>query len=167
VTGQKIIARYIQDAEAAERNFVDALATFGKTGDQNQVKSFFEWASARAQKQHERLEARLKELGETPSTSKSIIAHILSFSTTAAQLGHEPQEKNTQHLIMCVGAAAAEIAMYEALATVAQIAGDTKTEQLARELQAEEKDDYQKSWTLLAPSAHSAFTNVSDDNQTV
>lgn len=160
MTGQELIATYVQDAEAAERNFQDALLTFGTTGEQNQVKSFFQWASSKAKTQHERLEARLRELGGTPSTAKSLLAHLLAFSTTAAQIGHEPAEKNTQHLIMCVAAAAAEMAMYESLAAVAGAAGDTKTEQLARQLQAEEKDDYEKAWALLTPSATSAFETV-------
>ncbi len=139
MTSQELVSTYIQDAEAAERNFEDALATFGKAGDQSPVQSFFQWASAKAKTQHERLEARLRELGGSPSTAKSVLAHILAFSTTAAQIGHEPAEKNTQHLIMCVGAASAEMAMYESLATVAAAAGDSKTEQLARQLQSEEK----------------------------
>jgi ferritin-like metal-binding protein YciE len=160
MTTQEVITTYIQDAEAAERNFEDALTTFGKTGEQNQVKSFFEWASARAKTQHQRLEARLRALGAEPSTAKSMLAHLLAFSTTAAQIGHEPEEKNTQHLIMCVGAAASEMAMYESLASVAAAAGDTQTEQLARELQAEEKDDYEKAWKLLGPSARNAFEVV-------
>jgi ferritin-like metal-binding protein YciE len=160
MTSQEVIAAYVQDAEAAERNFEDALATFGKTGEQGPVMSFFRWASAKAKTQHERLEARLRDLGSSPSASKSMLAHILAFSTTAAQIGHEPAEKNTQHLIMCLGAAAAEMAMYESLATVAAAAGDTLTEQLARQLQAEEKDDYEKAWALLAPSASDSFYKV-------
>jgi ferritin-like metal-binding protein YciE len=160
MTSQEVITKYIEDAEAAERNFEDTLGTFGKAGEQNEVKSFFAWASGKAKTQHERLETRLRELGGSPSTAKSFLAHILSFSTTAAQIGHEPVEKNTQHLIMCVGAAAAEMAMYEALATVAAVAGDLTTERLARELQAEEKDDYEKAWKLLAWSAEDAFYKV-------
>jgi ferritin-like metal-binding protein YciE len=157
MTSQDVIATYIQDAEAAERNFEDALATFGKTGEQGPVMDFFKWASAKAKTQHERLEARLRDLGGSPSAAKSVLAHILAFSTTAAQIGQEPAEKNTQHLIMCVGAAAAEMAMYESLATVAASAGDAITEQLARQLQAEEKDDFDKAWALLAASARDSF----------
>ncbi|HEX4169584.1 MAG TPA: DUF892 family protein [Bryobacteraceae bacterium] len=157
MTSEKVIVAYIQDAEAAERNFEDTLATFGKTGEQGAVMSFFQWASAKAKTQHERLANRLRELGGSPSTAKSLLAHVLAFSTTTAQIGHEPAEKNTQHLIMCVGAAASEMAMYESLATVAAAAGDSKTEQLARQLQAEEKDDYDKAWALLAPSARDSF----------
>jgi ferritin-like metal-binding protein YciE len=160
MTSQELIANYIEDAEAAENNFTHSLLAFGQSGDQNQVKSFFEWSAARAKTQRERLEVRLRELGGAPSTAKSIIAHLLAFSPTLAQFGHEPAEKNTQHLIMSVGAAAAEMAMYEALATVAATAGDTKTEKLARELQAEERDDYEKAWKLLPGSAENAFHKV-------
>lgn len=159
-TPRDVIVRYLQDCEAAERNFEDALATFGKTGEQNEVKRMFESASQRAKTQHQRLEQRLRDLGGEPSTLKSVLAHMLAFTPTAAQLGHEPAEKNTQHLMVCIAAASAEMAMYESLATVAAAAGDSETEGLARELQAEENDDYQKSWKLLGPSALASFQTV-------
>lgn len=167
MTSQELITAYLQDAEAAERNFEDTLSAFAKAGDQGPVQSFFEWASGKARTQHERLEARLRELGGSPSTAKSFLAHLLAFSTTLAQIGQEPAEKNTQHLIMCVGAAWAEMAMYESLIQVATVAGDGGTEQLARELQAEEKDDYEKAWALLGPSARDAFTKVVTSSATV
>lgn len=160
MTSQELIVTYLQDAEAAERNFEDALTGFGKTGEQNEVKRIFDIASNRAKTQHERLEARLRALGGSPSTAKSILAHLLAFSPTVAQLGHDPSEKNTQHLIIVIGAAAAEMAMYASLATVAKAAGDTETEQLARQLQAEEKDDYETCWKLLYPSARASFETV-------
>jgi ferritin-like metal-binding protein YciE len=160
MTSQELIATYLQDAEAAERNFEDALATFGKTGEQGPVKSFFQWASAKAKTQHERLEARLKELGGSRSAAKSALAHLLAFSTTTAQVGQEGTEKNTQHLIMCVGAAGAEMAMYQSLTAVAEAAGDSKTAQLAKELQTEEKEDFDKAWALIGPSAQDSFRTV-------
>src|SRR3954470_11923476 len=116
MTSEKdVIVRYLEDAEAAERNFESALNTFGNTGEQSEVKSFFEFASARAKTQHERLEARLRALGGSPSTAKSILAHALAFGPTLAQVGHDPAEKNTQHLMVCIAAAAAEMGMYESL----------------------------------------------------
>lgn len=158
--GQEVIVRYLEDAEAAERNFEDVLAKFGSTGEQNEVKRLFEMASRKAKTQHERLEARLRALGGQPSTAKSFLAHVLGFAPTMAQLGHEPAEKNTQHLIACIAAASAEMAMYESLANVAAAAGDTQTEQLARQLQKEEKEDYDLSWQQLKPSALAAFQTV-------
>jgi ferritin-like metal-binding protein YciE len=159
-TPNEVIVRYLQDCEAAERNFESALGTFAVTGEQNEVKRMFEMATQRARSQHQRLEARLKELGAERSTLKSILAHVLAFAPTTAQIGHEPAEKNTQHLMVCIAAASAEMAMYESLATAARLAGDSKTERLARELQAEEKDDYDKSWNLLRPSAVASFQTV-------
>jgi len=160
--GQEVIVRYLQDAEAAERNFEDALSTFANTGEQNEVKSLFQFASRKAKTQHERLEARLRSLGGSPSKAKSLLAHVLAFSPTTAQAGHEPAEKNTQHLIVVVAAAAAEMAMYESLACSAAAAGDRETEQLARTLQKEEREDYDLAWKQLGPSATAAFQTVLD-----
>ena len=160
MTSQEVIIRYLEDAEAAERNFEDTLMTFGHTGEQNQVKSMFAQASTKAKTQHQRLEARLRELGGKPSTAKSIMAHLLAMAPTLAQLGHEGAEKNTQHLIACIAAASAEMAMYESLAQVSAAAGDVQTEQLARELQKEEREDYDLAWNLLKPSALAAYQTV-------
>ena len=159
-TAKDVLVRYLQDAEAAERNFEDALATFAKTGEQSEVKAAMSQASAKAKTQHERLEARLRALGGEPSTAKSVLAHILAFGPTAAQIGHEPAEKNTQHVMVVIAAAAAEMAMYESLASVAAAAGDRQTEQLARQLQEEEREDYDIAWNLLKPSAHASFETV-------
>src|SRR5206468_4935494 len=37
-TQNEVIVRYLQDCEAAERNFEDALGTFAVSGEQNEVK---------------------------------------------------------------------------------------------------------------------------------
>ncbi len=160
MTPKEVIISYVQDAEAAERNFEDALASFAKVGEQNEVKRLFAVASDKAKTQHERLEARLRALGGSPSTMKSILAHLLTFTPPVAQMGHDPQEKNTQNLMMVIAAASAEMAMYESLASVAAAAGDTETEQLARQLQKEEHDDYEDSWKLLKSSALASFQTV-------
>jgi ferritin-like metal-binding protein YciE len=57
-------------------------------------------------------------------------------------------------------AAAAEMAMYEALAVVATEAGDETTAKLARELQAEEEEDHRLAWEHLPNSARSSFQEV-------
>ena len=57
-------------------------------------------------------------------------------------------------------AAAAEMAMYESLATIANCMGDTKTEQLARQLQSEEKEDHELVWGMLGQSASRATQSV-------
>lgn len=160
--GQETIVRYLQDAEAAERNFEDALASFSKIGDQAPVRNAFANMSRIARTQHERLGARIQALGAEPSTSKSALAHALAFAPTVAQIGQSAGEKNTQHLMIVVAAAAAETAMYEALATAAGAAGDPATEKLARDLQQEEREDYRTATGLLRQSALDSFSRTDE-----
>jgi ferritin-like metal-binding protein YciE len=152
-----ILIPYLEDVEAAERNFEDALASFSKAGDQSAVQSLMAVMSAKARTQHERLERRLRELGGSPSTVKSILAHVLAFTPVSAQAGHSASEKSTQHLMITYAAASAEMAMYEALAVVAHASGDGQTERLARELQTEEKADHSLAWNHLPASASARF----------
>jgi ferritin-like metal-binding protein YciE len=155
--GQETIIRYLQDSEAAERNFEDALASFSKMGSQRAVQNAFEQMSQVARTQHEQLRARIQTLGGEASTGKSALAHVLAFAPTMVQVGQAESEKNTQHLMIVIAAAAAEAGMYEALATAAKAAGDGETEQLARNLQQEENGDYQTASALLRDSALDSF----------
>jgi len=148
---------HLENVIAAERNFEDVLSRFSSEGEQDDVKEMFSQLSAKARTQHQRLEGRLRELGGSPSTLKSAIAHVIAATPLVAQAGQTPQEKNTQHLIITYAAAAAEMAMYEALATVSHTAGDFTTEQLARQLQAEEKEDHRIVWAMLGSSARRSF----------
>jgi ferritin-like metal-binding protein YciE len=153
---REIVIRYLEDVEAAEQNFEDALASFSKAGDQPHIQSLLSMMSEKAKTQHERLETRLRELGGSRSVAKSALAHMLAFTPVSAQMGHEPGEKNTQHLMIVYSAAAAEMGMYEALAVVAKEAGDAQTMELARELQSEEQEDYDLAWQNLTQSAKEA-----------
>jgi len=155
-----VVRRYVEDAEAAERNFEDALAGFSESGEQTSAQSLFSMMSNKARTQHERLERRLQELGGSPSGSKSALAHLLAFTPLSAQLGHDEAEKNTQHLMITYAAAAAEMAMYEALAAVARVSGDIQTEELARQLQSEEEEDHRLAWQQLPPSARESARAV-------
>src|SRR5579875_2969023 len=162
------INRYIQDCLAAERNFEDALHTFGSTGVQPQVKALFDAAGENARTQHERLTALLESRGGKPSEAKSLLAHSLAFTPLTAQIGHSGAEKNTQHLIVCYGAAAAEQAMYESLIQASEAAGEQDVLALARQLQSEERDDAKTVWPLLGPSARDAFARlVAEDHEPV
>ncbi len=155
------VVRYLEDAEAAERNFEDALASFSKMGDQTEVQSLLAMMSDKARTQHERLERRLQDLGGSRSQAKSILAHMLAFVPVSAQAGHSASEKSTQHLMITYAAAAAEMAMYESLAVTADAARDTETVRLARELQSEEKEDHTLAWNNLDASArHSVMATA-------
>jgi len=157
---REVLLSYLQDVEAAEQNFEDALASFSKMGDQQDVKELLSFMSRKARTQHERLQKRIESLGGSRSVTKSILAHMLAFTPTSAQIGHEGSEKNTQHLMITYAAAAAEMAMYESLAAVAESAVDHETVALARELQKEEKEDHTLAWRKLSASAEASFRDV-------
>jgi ferritin-like metal-binding protein YciE len=147
--GQETIVRYLQDAEAAERSFEDALASLSKTSDQPVVQSALTIMSQKAGTQHERLEARIQALSATRSTAKSALAHLLGLAPMPGE--------STQGLMITVAGAAAGLAMYEALASAATAAGDATTEQLARQLQDEEREDYIQAAALVRQSAIDSF----------
>ena len=151
------INQYLKDTIAAERNFENALATFGKAGEQTPVQSMLSAASAKAKTQHERLEALLAKRGGTPSEGKTLLAEMLAFTPLSAQIGQGAAEKNTQHLMVTFAAAAAEMAMYESLATAASVGNSEDVVSLARTLQKEERDDYDQVWGVLRASAADSF----------
>lgn len=156
-TVQQRINQYLKDTIAAERNFEKALSTFGEAGEQTTVQRLLSSASAKAKTQHERLEALLKSRGESPSEGKTILAEMLAFTPLSAQMGQGAAEKNTQHLMVTFAAAAAEMAMYESLATAGAEEGSEDVVSLARTLQGEERDDYEQVWSILPQSAADSF----------
>jgi ferritin-like metal-binding protein YciE len=159
-TSVEVVKRYLEDAIAAERSFETQLEGFSKEGDDTVVQSLFRQHATETRLQYELLTARLEALGGSPSTAKSFLAHVFGLSPKAAQIGHEKEERTTQNLMMAYAVENSEVAMYEAMAAVAQAAGDTQTETLARQIQAEEKATAEKVWKLLPGAAEQSFLRV-------
>jgi ferritin-like metal-binding protein YciE len=155
-----IVARYLEDAIAAENSFESQLRAFAKEGDNEAVKAMFEQHADETRRQHEMLTARLKDLGESPSGFKSMLAHMFGMAPKSASLGHEEEERTVQNLMIAFAVENSEIGMYECLATVAAAAGDSTTESLARRIQQQEKDTADKVWRYLAPCARDAFERL-------
>jgi ferritin-like metal-binding protein YciE len=156
-TSNDVMRRYLEDAIAAEKTFEAQLQGFARLGDDEEVEAAFTIHAAETRRQYERLTARLEELGGSASTAKSFFAHIFGFAPKSAQVGHAPEERTTQNLIIAFTVENSECAMYEALAAAAESAGDGATETLAREIQAEEKQTADKIWHLIHSRAKIAF----------
>jgi ferritin-like metal-binding protein YciE len=159
-TSTDVIKRYLQDAIAAEKSFETQLQGFAKEGDDQAAKTAFHQHALETKQQYERLTARLEALGGSTSATKSFLAHIFGLSPKTAQLGHEAEERTTQNLMMAYAVENSEIAMYEALITVADAAGDTETATLARGIQQEEKRTADIVWSLIPAAAINAFRRV-------
>jgi ferritin-like metal-binding protein YciE len=162
-SSREVIKRYLQDAIAAERNFETQLKAFARNGEQTPVQNAFSEHAVETRRQYERLTARLEALGGTPSTVKTFLAHVFNFAPKTAQLGHEASEKNSQDLIIAFAIENSEIAMYEELAIVAQFAGDTETERLARAIQEEERAAARKVWSLIDDSCRQSFMKITSN----
>ncbi len=152
-----IVKRYLEDAIAAERSFETQLRGFAQEVDEPTVRALFEQHANETKRQYERLTERLSQLGGSPSTLKSFLAHAFGLSPKTAQVGHERQERTTQDLMMAYAVENSEVAMYEALATVADAAGDRQTAELARAIQQQERSTAEKIWRYIAPCAVSAY----------
>jgi ferritin-like metal-binding protein YciE len=159
-TSVDVIKRYLEDAIAAEKSFETQLQGFANEGDDAAAKSAFHEHALETRTQYERLTARLQALGGSPSGTKSLLAHIFGMTPKTAQIGHEKEERTTQNLMMAYAVENSEIAMYEALVSVAEAAGDTQTATLAREIQQQEKATAEKVWRLLPSAAVAAFERV-------
>ncbi len=162
-TSRDLIKRYLEDAIAAEKSFETQLDAFAKEGDNSAVKAAFAHHSLETKSQYQRLEARLESLGGSASAAKSFLAHLFGMAPQTAKIGHEKEERTTQNLMIAFAIENSELAMYEALATVAEAAGDGTTALLAREIQAEEKAAAEKVWKLLPISANDAFIKVTTE----
>jgi ferritin-like metal-binding protein YciE len=159
-SAQELIRAYLEDAIAAEKNFETQLRGFAKEGDDTVAQSMFAEHADETHRQYEMLEARLQAIGGSSSGLKTMLAHMLGMMPKTAQLGHEKEERTVQNLMMAYTVENAEIAMYEALATVADAAGDFGTAHLARSIQQEERQTAEKVWQHLPVAARTAFARV-------
>jgi ferritin-like metal-binding protein YciE len=157
-TGAEIVRQYLQDAIAAESSIESQLRSFAhEGGDDFEVQSLFFEHAAETSRQIERLAARLHELGGVSSGAKSSLAHFFSSAPRLAEITHRPEERLVQNLIAAFCVENGERSMYEALATVARIAGDATTEAMVREIAAEETATAEKIWHFLPSRSKIAF----------
>jgi ferritin-like metal-binding protein YciE len=150
----------LEDAIAAEKSFETQLDAFSKEGDNLEVRAAFAHHSLETKSQYQRLELRLESLGGSASAGKSFLAHLFSFAPQAAKMGHEKEERTVQNLMIAFSVENSELAMYEALAAVAEAAGDSITENLAREIQKEEKTAAETIWKMISTAATLSFVRV-------
>jgi ferritin-like metal-binding protein YciE len=159
-SAQEILVRYLEDAIAAEKSFETQLIGFSKEVEDSTVSALFREHAEETKQQYTSLTQRLEELGGSTSTIKSFLAHIFNFAPKIAQIGHDKYERQTQDLMMAYAVENAEVAMYESLAEAAQLAGDTRTVELARQIQQQEKWTAEKVWAQISPAARRALQVV-------
>lgn len=150
------ITRYLQDAHAAETGIEDILEGFINDTDDPNVRSVFQDHLVQTQSQINRLDNRLRELGEEPSGGKGFLNSMMAKAGEIMHGAHDEFDKNTQNLIKAYATEHLERGMYESLYAYASAVGDMQTAQLAREIQVEEEQTAQLIWPLIAQYAQTA-----------
>lgn len=159
---ESVLRRYLADAVAAEESHEAKLNEMSGEGNHVPARQLFAQHAEQTRSQHNRLQARLKALGGSPSSLKSAIAHLFTLVPKSTHFGHDVSEITTQNLILGYTMEHEEVAMYEALAATAAAAGDLQTEQLARDIQKEERHAAEMIWHFIAPTAQEAFGKISE-----
>lgn len=91
---------YLKDAIAAENSFESQLRGFAKEGEDQQAHELFQEHAEDTHSQIQRLTFRLNELGDSPSTMKSFMAHMFGMAPKTASIGHDESERVSQNLMM-------------------------------------------------------------------
>lgn len=159
-TTTETICRYLEDAIAAEETFENQLRSFAADSEYPAVAQIFSQHADETAHQKQRLTLRLEALGGKPSGLKGFLGTIFGAMPKIAQMGHDKAERDTQQLMAAFAVEHSEIAMYESLAVAASAAGDTQTEQLARAIQAEERQAAEKVWSQIDSVARDSFLKV-------
>ncbi len=152
-SSSELIQRYLQDAIASEKSFESRLRAMAEGGENPRARELFVSHADETKRQYSRLTSRLQVLGGSPSTAKSIMAHIFGSIPKAGQIGTKEEDKDTQNLIIAYAIEQSEVATYEALKVAAEAVGDLPTAHLAEEIQREEQMAAQRIWNLLPASA--------------
>ena len=152
-----VVCRYLEEAIAAEARSEAQSRGFAGEGDDDDVRAAFARHAEDARAQQERLTARLQELGGQISDRKSFLDQVLDSTPKLAETGGLQEERTLQNLIVAFSTKKAESALYEALATTAEAAGDSATAALARESQKEEAVAADQLWHFLPSRSKIAF----------
>ncbi len=144
---QKIV-QYLNEAHGSELALVRQLQAQIAMTPKGSYRDGLETHLNETRRHGERLEARLGELGEGNNplqaglgAIESLLGQALALTKTPLDLvrGSGGEEKVLKNAKDSCAAEALEIATYTAIARLARIAGDTKTERLANSLMADEQ----------------------------
>ncbi|MDQ2841517.1 MAG: DUF892 family protein [Acidobacteriota bacterium] len=155
--GRELLKRYLDKAISAERGCEIQLRDFAKAGDDDEVQAAFETDAAAALLQRERLTGRLRELGPQPGDIHTETDALQDLAPKIASPENSIEERTLQALISAYTAAAGGFARYEFLGLIARRAGDSGTEHLARQIQAEKRTAAERIWHFLPSRSKIAF----------
>ena len=145
---QQKIVQYLNEAHGSELALVRQLQAQIAMTPSGSYRKGLETHLEETRRHAERLDDRLRELGQGSNALQvglgavqSVIGQALALTKTPLDLvrGNSGEEKVLKNAKDSCAAEALEIATYTALARLARVAGDGKTERLAKSLMADEQ----------------------------
>ncbi len=138
-SSRELIGQYLREAISAEEKIGTQLRKFAADSDDEDVQASFALCADEAAGHVTLLSARLQEFGSALSDSSSPLTSLSNLVPRLASIGAIIEERTLQNLLIAYTIEAGECAFYEALATVAQAAGELPLAVLARQIQAEKQ----------------------------
>jgi ferritin-like metal-binding protein YciE len=157
-----LISQHLENAIAAEGRFEAQFRGFSQHGDDDEVQTAFATQADQIRGGLKTLAIRLRELGGGASEGHSELSHATDAAPELATSGVS-EEQTLQDLIAACTIGATQCAMYAVLATVAQAAGDLKTETLARQMEEERRTTTDRVWHFLPSRSKIAFNMLTLD----
>lgn len=152
-----MVRQYLQGAIAAGKTFEALLRVISRDrNDDDDVQAFFAAHADQTKTQYERLAIRLGGYPE-PGDESPNLASLLNLGPHIDHTGAIAEERTLQNLLTAYTIDTAAFAMYEGLAAVARSSGDSESEQLARQLQDEERSAADTIWHFLPSRSKIAF----------
>jgi len=154
---QQLVARHLDEALMAEQVIHAELGRYAEFGDDDEVRAAFSVHAQQTGAYRERLAGRLRDLGASPSAPESSLGSVLNSTAAFVHAGKLMEERIAQNLIAGYTLESAASALLEVLVATAAAAGDSATEELARQIQAGARNAADKFFHFLPTRSKIAF----------
>lgn len=156
------LLRYLNDSYAAEVGGIASLRDLAAETTDAELKQVVEDHIVVTQSQADRVSARILALGGDKSEPKGILNSVLAKTSSALNIFHSKEDKQTQDTIKAYAFEHFEIGAYTSLHAYAHAIGDTETAQLAETIIGEEKLAGDRLQRLIPQLAVASVGNATD-----
>jgi ferritin-like metal-binding protein YciE len=159
VTRERLI-RYLDDAWTIEKVQADSLDRLIEGMNDPELQTIAQEHLVVTSYQKERLDTRLRTLGEAPLGGEGPLPLIACLMNAGLQAAPDAYDRNLRILLTSYTIDSFECAMYESLAAYASAIGDMETAGLARMHLLQERQSADMLWSHLATTAARATSAV-------
>ncbi len=154
------LLRYLNDSYAAEVGGMAALKDLAALATDSDLKQAVTDHIAETQSQADRVKARVLALGGDVSEPKGALNTVLAKASSALNIGHSHEDKQTQDTIKAYSVEHFEVGAYTSLQAFANAIGDAETALLAQTIIGEEQMAAERLLRVIPRIAVAALQNA-------